>query len=129
MEIAVNEFEQTTVITIAGRADSAEAPRLVQAIEVAYRRGKNNIIIDMSRLEYMSSAGFRALAEAQRISRRRNHGEVVLVQMAGLVREALEMVGFTEFFKVFDTLPSALEYTENPPSADSSSQVPLPSPE
>ena len=68
MEITVKELEQAELITINGRLDSVEAPRLAQALEAAQQRGKYKIIVDMSQLEYMSSAGFRALGDAQRNS-------------------------------------------------------------
>jgi len=98
MEITVKEFEQAELITINGRLDSVEAPRLAQALEAANQRGKYKIVVDMSQLEYMSSAGFRALGDAQRNSKRHNRGEVLLVQVPGNIRDALEMVGFAGYF-------------------------------
>jgi len=94
MEITVKEFEQAELITVNGRLDSVEAPRLVQALEAANHRGRYKIVVDMSHLEYMSSAGFRALGDAQHNSKRHNRGEVLLVRVPGNIRDALEMVGF-----------------------------------
>ena len=79
MEITIKDFEQTELITIQGRIDSVEASRFTQALEAANQRGKYKLVVDMSQLEYMSSAGFRALAEAQRNGRRHNRGEVVFI--------------------------------------------------
>jgi len=56
----------------------------------------------MADLEYMSSAGFRALLAAQRNCKRYNRGEVVLAQVPARIEEALELAGFTELFKTFD---------------------------
>ena len=56
----------------------------------------------------MTSAGFRALLGAQRNSRRYNRGEVVLASEPVLIREALELAGFTELFKSFDDPLSAV---------------------
>ena len=110
MEIAVKELEHVEVITIDGRMDSIEAPRFEKALQDAGHRGKHNLVIDMSRLEYMSSAGFRALAAAQRNSQRHKRGDVVLVQVPDLVREALELVGFAGHFNFYEDLDSALSY-------------------
>lgn len=112
MEITTKEFNDIEVITVKGRVDSVEAPRLAQALESANQRGNYKIVIDMSRLEYMSSAGFRALGNAQRASKH-HHGEVVLVQVPNLIHEALELVGFTEYFKTFDDVMSAAEFAKN----------------
>jgi len=65
-------------------------------------------VIDMSQLEYMSSAGFRALLAAQRNCKRYNRGEVVLALVPDRIREALELAGFTELFKTFDDLLTAV---------------------
>jgi anti-sigma B factor antagonist len=118
MELNVKEFKQTELITIQGRVDSVEASQLVQALEAANHRGKHKLVVDMSRLEYMSSAGFRALAEAQRNSKRHKGGEVVLAQVPARVHEALEMVGFDQYFTIFDDVTSALEFAENLPAGD-----------
>ena len=123
MEITVKEFEQAELITINGRLDSVEAPRLAQALEAANQRGKYKIVVDMSQLEYMSSAGFRALGDAQRNSKLHNGGEVLLVQVPGNIRDALEMVGFAGYFQTFDDVPSALDFAANLPADDSHQDV------
>jgi len=129
MEITVKELNQIELIAIKGRVDSVEASRFAQALESANHRGKYKLVVDMSQLEYMSSAGFRALGDAQRNSKRHNRGEVVLVQMPSLIREALDLVGLAEYFNIFDNVTSALEYAENLPAGDSPTNAPLPSPE
>jgi len=119
MKIVVKEFEQAELITIQGRIDSVEAARFSQALEAANHRGKFKLVVDMNELEYMSSAGFRALAEAQRNGQRHNRGEVLLARVPNRIREALEMVGFAEHFQTFDDVESALEFAANLPAGDS----------
>ncbi|HZM20741.1 MAG TPA: STAS domain-containing protein [Anaerolineales bacterium] len=102
MEITVQEFKHCDMITIKGRIDSATAPQLAQALETANNGGKYKLVVNMSDLEYMSSAGFRALLAAQRNSKRYNRGEVVLASVPDRIRDALELAGFTELFKTFD---------------------------
>ena len=116
MEITTQEFKHTDLITVAGRVDSVEAAKLAKALEAASRRGKQRIVVDMSQVEYMSSAGFRALGDAQRNSQRHQHGEVVLVQVPDHIREALEIVGFTEYFRMTDSIAAALDSLENLPA-------------
>ena len=102
MDITVQEFKHCDLITVKGRVDSSTAPRLAQALETANESGKYKLVMDMSGLEYMSSAGFRALLAAQRNSKKYNRGEVVLSNVPNRIREALELAGFTELFKTFD---------------------------
>jgi anti-sigma B factor antagonist len=129
MEITVKEFKHTVLITIQGRVDSVQASRLVQALEAANQRGQYTIVVDMSQLEYMSSAGFRALAAAQRNSKRHSAGEVVLTQVPDLIRDGLEIVGFTDYFNVIDPLSAALQYAENLSAGVSAADIQPPLPE
>ena len=102
MEITNQEFKHCDMITVKGRVDSSTAPQLAQALEAANDGGKYKIVVNMEGLEYMSSAGFRALLAAQRNSKKYNRGEVVLASVPDRIREALELAGFTELFKSFD---------------------------
>jgi len=126
MEITVKEFKQTELITVKGRMDSVAASRLVQALEAANARGTYKLVVDMSQLEYMSSAGFRALAVAQQNSKRHDRGEVVLAQVPDHIREALELVGLAEYFNMFDDVTSALEFAANLYTDDSRTDGPPP---
>lgn len=123
MEITTQEFQDIELITIKGRMDSGEVPRLAQALESAYHRGKYKIVVDMSQVEYISSAGFRALGDAQRNSKRHYGGEVILAQVTDRIREALELVGFTENFRIFDDVTSALDFAANLPAGDSAANA------
>jgi anti-sigma B factor antagonist len=117
MDIKTRELNHVDVISVSGRVDSAEAVHFAQALDAAYQRGRYHLVIEMSQLEYMSSAGFRALAKAQRNNQSRNRGEVILTQVPPTVHEALETVGFTDHFKIIDPLSAALEYAQNLPGS------------
>jgi anti-sigma B factor antagonist len=106
MEITSKEFKHCHLITLSGRVDSATAPQFTQAMDRLINKGVYKFVIDMSSLDYMSSAGFRALLGAQRSCKRYNRGEVVLASVPTRIEEALELAGFTELFKSF---PQALE--------------------
>jgi anti-sigma B factor antagonist len=102
MEITNQEFKHCDMLKVKGRVDSATAPEFTRALEKVTNDGRFKIALDMSELEYMSSAGFRALLATQRNCKRYNRGELVLVNVPDRIREALELAGFTELFKTFD---------------------------
>jgi anti-sigma B factor antagonist len=108
MEITAQEFKHCDLIIIKGRVDSSTAPQMAQALEAANESGKYKLVVDIAGLEYMSSAGFRALLAAQRNCKKYNRGEVVLVNVPARIREALELAGFTELFKTFDDTLAAV---------------------
>jgi anti-sigma B factor antagonist len=102
MEITTQEFKHGDLVTVTGRVDSSTAPEFTKALEKINEAGRFKIAVDMSELEYMSSAGFRALLASQRNCKKYNRGELVLVKVPERIREALELAGFTELFKTFD---------------------------
>ena len=102
MEITSQEFKHCDLIKVKGRVDSSTAPEFTRALEKVMKNSRFKIALDMSELEYMSSAGFRALLASQRNCKRLNRGELVLVSVPERIREALELAGFTELFKTFN---------------------------
>jgi anti-sigma B factor antagonist len=101
MEITIKKFKSSDMVVVKGRVDSSTAPQLTEALESITDDGRFKIVLDMSDLEYMSSAGFRALLSSQRVCKRYNRGEIVLANVPERVKEALELAGFTELFKTF----------------------------
>jgi len=101
MEITTKKFKSCDMVVLNGRVDSSTAPQLTEALEGITGDGRFKIVLDMSDLEYMSSAGFRALLSSQRVCKRYNRGEIVLAVVPERVKEALELAGFTELFKTF----------------------------
>ena len=108
MEITIKKFKSSDMVVVKGRVDSSTAPQLTEALEGITGDGRFKIVLDMSDLEYMSSAGFRALLSGQRVCKRYNRGEIVLAVVPERVKEALELAGFTELFKTFDDAVEAV---------------------
>ncbi len=106
MEITTKEFKHCHLISLSGRVDSATAPQFTQVMDSLIDKGVYKFVIDMSGLEYMSSAGFRALLAAQRSCKRYNRGEIILASVPTRIQEALDLAGFTELFKSY---PEPLE--------------------
>lgn len=125
MEITVKEFPYGDVIALKGRLERSTVGQLAEALEACNARGRYKIIVDMDQLEYMSSAGFRALLSAQRNNRRRGYGELLLARVPPQIRQALELTGIGDFFKTFDDLPSAARFAAQLPG-DPTTDAPLP---
>ena len=108
MEITTQHFKHCDLLSVKGKVDSYTAPDLTKAIEALNIEGRFKIILDMSKLEYMSSAGFRALLLGQRNCKRYNRGEIVLASVPKKILSALELTGFTPLFKLFDDITPAV---------------------
>jgi anti-anti-sigma factor len=126
MEITVKEFNNSSLITIKGRVDSSTSSILAQAFESIQEGGRYKLIVDMGQLEFISSAGFRALLAAQRSAKRYNRGEVVLVQVPEKIRLALAVAGFNELFTIYEDISSVPELAGQKPAGDPTTEAPPP---
>lgn len=108
MEVTSKQFKHCDLIAVKGRVDSATSPKLGEAFDAIANEGRFKIVIDMTGLEYMSSAGFRALIAAQRNCKRYNRGEVVLAAVPENINSALELAGFTTLFRIFPDVTTAV---------------------
>ncbi len=108
MEITTQRFKHCDLVSVKGKVDSFTAPDLIKAFEALNLENRFKIVLDLSNLEYMSSAGFRALLLGQRNCKRFNRGEIVLAAVPKKVMDALELTGFTPLFKTFDEVPPAV---------------------
>ena len=108
MEITSQRFKHCDLLNVEGKVDSYTAPDLTKAIEALNIESRFKIVLDLSKLEYMSSAGFRALLIGQRNCKRFNRGEIVLAAVPKRIMDALELTGFTPLFKMYADIASAV---------------------
>ena len=108
MEITTKHYKHCDLLSLKGKVDSYTAPDLTKAIETLNHDGQFKIVLDLGELEYMSSAGFRALLIGQRNCKRYNRGEMILAAVPKKIMDALELTGFTPLFRIFDDVTAAV---------------------
>ena len=84
------------VITLEGRLDTMTAPRL--EAELGSLSDAESLVLDCSKLDYISSAGLRVLLSAHRVMSCKGGMKVTTVNE--IVREVLEVTGFTDILTV-----------------------------
>lgn len=92
MEIRESKEGNRTVLRIVGRLDTATAPDLdsnIRSNQIA-----DGLVLDLSELEYISSAGLRVLLAANKLMA--NHGGMSVRNVQDMVMEVLEATGFTD---------------------------------
>ena len=96
-----------TVLVPAGRLDTQGAVGLNAALQQAMSEGRYRIVVDMSQVQYINSAGLRTLVDAL-IRNRRENGDVKLVALDRNVAHVFRTIGFDRLFAIYDTLEAAL---------------------
>jgi anti-anti-sigma factor len=109
MQIVVREYKDAVLITITERIDGSTAPEVEKVIESLQYRGRYKLVVDMSELAYISSAGYRVLLSAQRNSKRFDRGEVILAGVPEQIRQSLDVSGFTDYFKIYKEISAVPE--------------------
>ena len=109
MEITVTPIENCDLVTIKGRIDSYTAPALIEKLNELTYQNRYKIILDLSDVVYVSSAGLRVMIDIQKTCKKINHGEVLLVNIPPRVYETLELAGFAPLFKFYNDVNSAVD--------------------
>lgn len=92
MDIRV-EFEGSMVrLLLQGRLDATWADPLVEAVSQQVREGRHSLVLDLSAVDFLSSAGIRALLRSQRIVVA-VRGSLSLAAPTPLIRTTLKTAG------------------------------------
>jgi len=107
MEINVSEMRRVRLFEIVGRVDSSNANELGSVLDRAADDGNNNLVLDLSGVDYMSSAGLR---EMVRILKRvkRSGGDLRIANPSERVREVRELAGLDSIFEIYPTQVEAV---------------------
>jgi len=105
MEINIKQVEGITVVELDGRIDGRTAPQVEVEITPLIKPGCK-IVLDMTRVDYMSSAGLRTLIMAQRdVS---GGGQLALAGLVERVWDIMSITGFLPFFTTYESVEQAL---------------------
>jgi anti-sigma B factor antagonist len=108
MEISSTQFKHCDLVKVHGRVDSSTAPQLDEVLNTLLSNNKFHIVLDLTGVEFMSSAGLRVLINTQKQCKRFNRGEVVLASVPQNIYGALDLAGFIPLFKFFKDQTSAV---------------------
>ena len=106
-----NQYEMHAEVLVAHLVGALNSTNSAQVEAELLRRldqGTNQLLIDLSALDYISSAGLRVvLVAAKRL--KRSAGMLVLCGVQNQIRETFEISGFLNILTVADTRAQALE--------------------
>lgn len=106
MDISEDMQGSALVLTLTGRLDSNTAPELERVLPARMESGEA-VVVDLSQVSYVSSAGLRVLLKGAKIARSSGHG-LALSGMAPSVREVFDISGFSTIFTIESDVGAAL---------------------
>lgn len=113
MEIAHRQFHRVDLLSVAGRLDAAAAPLLKQAVDALFQEGRYRLVLDLSRIDHISSAGLRVLIEARKQARNwkltdLEGGDIRLANVPTKIKEVFHLTGLVSLFEIFDDTTEAV---------------------
>ena len=106
IELKVKTVEIFTVVELVGDID-AKTTSEIQELVLSLAQSDSKIILDLSRVAYMSSAGLRMLLLLYRTVTAKQ-GKIILVGLREEIRDTMAVTGFLDFFTTCDDVESGL---------------------
>ena len=108
MDIRENRKDGLLVLSLEGRLDAITAKVFEEKVLAVIDGGDARFVIDLSRLDYVSSAGLRVfLLASKRLTPA--GGKFVLCSLQEPVRQVFDIVGFYSIFSIHDSANEALD--------------------
>ena len=89
------------IITVTGRLDTHEAPRLREQLEAARKAGLLQHRVVMEQVNFMDSAGLAAIVSGLKAVRQEG-GELVVVSPSAMVRKVLDLTLLNQVIPIED---------------------------
>ena len=108
MDIREERKEGFLIISLEGRLDTNNSKIFEERVLNIIDQGETRFIIDLSQVDYVSSAGLRTfLLGSKRLSP--SSGRIVLCSLQEPVREVFDIVGFYSIFSISNSQDEALK--------------------
>jgi anti-sigma B factor antagonist len=116
MKLAPARFADTLVVSPTGRIDHETAEPFREALLAQLGTcpsGAGHVVLDLGAVEYIASAGLRALMLAAREAKARSTS-LVVAALQPVVKEIFEITRFALVVEVFASVPEALGALSTP---------------
>ncbi len=97
MNIVKTQNNQSLTIALEGRLDTTTAPQLEAELKSCLN-GVDVLVMDMEKLDYISSAGLRVLLAAQK--QMAKQGKMKVVHVSESIMEIFEVTGFSDILTI-----------------------------
>ena len=106
MEIGEARQDGMLVLRPVGRIDNLTSAAFQDRLLVAVRAGAADVVVDFTAVEYISSAGLRALMTAAKLKPKERR--IVVAALNSIVGEIFAISRFSEIIPVFDNVAAAI---------------------
>ncbi len=106
MDISTTKEEDKTIVFIKSKINAITAPELEKYLKDLLEQGTLKLILDFSGVEYISSAGLRAILVITKLLKVKG-GNIILASLKPEVKNVFEISGFTSIIPVASNIEEA----------------------
>lgn len=106
MQVSLSQRNEIIILSVAGRVDALTAKQLADALQ-AQSSQSHHLVVDLSAVQYLGSAGVHALLSALREHRARG-GDLRVSGAQKSVQQVLELSGFASVARLFADIDAAV---------------------
>lgn len=107
MDISAQLDGAINLITLTGSLDALSTGQVTSFLSGQVANGQPRLLLDLSGVEFMSSAGLRALLAGMKEARQQG-GDLRLAGPRPGIEKVLKLSGFTSILKCYASVPEAL---------------------
>lgn len=107
IQIDISDQHQVKLVKIVGFMSISQAQIFENSLVSLINNGDVNIVLDLSELEYISSAGLGTIMGSIKHIQLQG-GELKIGGMSSMVKNIFDTFGFTTIFKVYNTAQEAV---------------------
>ena len=108
MEITERRTAEIVTLSLSGKLDTTTAKMFEDKVLGQIESGERRLVIDLARLDYISSAGLRVFVVAGK-RLKGSDGKIVLCALKDPVREVFDIAGFSSIFPVYGSHDEAIK--------------------
>ncbi|WP_319763872.1 STAS domain-containing protein [Maridesulfovibrio sp.] len=108
MKINSKKIGEVMIMEIEGRLDALTATELEDELCKYINQGETKVVFDLGELEYISSAGLRAILFCAK-KLKGSDGAIAFAGITGMISEVFEISGFGTMFNIYNSALTAVE--------------------
>lgn len=106
MDIRTRYYNDVAILSVSGRLDSAAMPRFSQTIAEQVTSGYTRLVIDLKKVDFLSSAGIKAMIQGVQETRRQG-GDFRIANVPSPLKQVLNLAGIDTIIKVYPNVVGA----------------------
>jgi anti-sigma B factor antagonist len=106
MELKIQEYKRVAVVTLIGRIDSSSSGDFEASLQALINKGKRNLVLDLSQVEFLSSSGLRVIVNAYKACK--EVGQLCVAQPSERAASSLSIAGIDALFAIYPSREAAI---------------------